>query len=846
MNIRKYSLISLSVVLALGSSVSLAQESDEGLERIQVTGSNIKRNDLEGAAPVQVIGREDIDRTGFTNLQQLLETLPAAGTGTFSTQGNNQDSTANGGAAISLRGFGADATLVLINGRRVASSAFAEGIVNSFVDINNIPVAAIERIEILKDGASAVYGSDAVAGVVNVILRKNFEGTEVSLGFGGTTGPSYEETSFSLLWGTGNEESNATVILDYFKNTPLMRDEVGIYGTVYQPENGIDGRSSSGFPGTFIVDGVLTPDAACPDENIVNSTCRYDYGPAGAVLPVAERIGVMLQANQMLSDYAEGYIEMSAQHNTSMAFGAATPLGRTAGLTVSAEHPDNPYGTDVIINNYRTVDAGGRVWNIESDTLRLVAGIRGTIKNWDYDVSAQKGRSKSLQTGGIGDGWIRVDYLQREIDAGNYNPFGGTYNDPDVVADISTSLVRQGESHMTSFNANIAGDVFTISDMTVQMAAGAEYREEDASDKPDEQFERGLIFGTEAISAQASRDITAAYIEFLVPFTDTFDVTLAGRYDDYSDFGSTTNPQVSFSWRPLDNFSLRASWGQGFRAPSLAQIGLGPSQDSPLVDDFYRCESDGVCEGERERSVIYTSDAVLQPEESTTWNIGVVWQVTEAFDFTADLWSIEQDNKIDQNPVENIYAAECGDQNSTICQRFDPLPGETLGQIDKIYNVYVNLSSQEASGLDVTAGYLFKLDELGMLKFGVDWSYIDSFEKDGIEYAGELNYPEHRGRITADWTLDDYGVTAIIQYIGEFESYQALSVMEESEADMVDSHTLVSLQGHYNMNDNTKFTLGATNLFDTDPPFTARGYGYVAETHSLRGRFIYGSIKYKF
>ncbi|OFC70545.1 TonB-dependent receptor [Alteromonas confluentis] len=846
MKTRSLATLPVAISLALGSFAAQAQEAAEEVERIQVTGSNIKRNDLEGAAPVQVIGREDIDRSGFANLQQLLNTMPSAGMGTFSTQGNNQDSTANGGAAISLRGFGSDATLVLINGRRVASSAFAEGIVNSFVDINNIPVAAIERIEILKDGASAVYGSDAVAGVVNVILRKNFEGTEVTAGFGGTTGPSYEETNFSVLWGTGDDDSNATVILDYFKNTSLMRNEVGQYGTVYQPENGIDGRSSSGFPGTFIVDGVLTPDAACPDENIVNNVCRYDYGPQGAVLPEAERAGIMVMANQKFNDYAEGYFEFSGQHNTSRAYGAATPLGRTAGLTVNADHPDNPYGQDIIINNYRTVDAGPRIWNIESDTFRLVAGIRGNINNWDYDLSAQKGRSKSLQTGGIGDGWIRVDYLQREIDAGNYNPFGGTYNDPDVVADISTSLVRQGESHMTSFNFNVAGDAFTVSDMVVQVAAGLEYREEDVADNPDEQFQRGLIFGTEAISAAASRDISAAYVEFLVPFTDTFDVTLAGRYDDYSDFGSTSNPMVAVSWRPLDNFSVRASWGQGFRAPSLAQIGLGPSQDSPLVDDYYRCQSDGICEGERERGVIYTSDAVLQPEESTTWNFGIVWQVTDEFDFTADLWSIEQDNKIDQNPVENIYAAECNNQDSTVCIRFDPLPGETLGQIDRIYNIYVNLSSQEASGLDLSAGYLLDLADMGQLKFGLDWSYIDSFKKDGIEYAGELNYPKNRARMTADWTFGDLGLTGIVRYIGEFESFQALSEIEVSEADMVDSQTLLDLQAYYQFNDETTFTLGVNNLFDTDPPFTARGYGYVAETHMLRGQYVYGEIKYKF
>ena len=181
----------IAIAMSLAPTVVQAADGVEKVERIEVTGSRIKRTDIEGPSPIQSISKDDIANMGFDNLQQLLERMPANGAGAFSTRGNSQDSTANGGASISLRGLGPDATLVLINGRRVAASAFAEGITNSFVDINNIPVSAIERIDILKDGASAIYGSDAIAGVVNIILKKDIEGIEVSLGLGDSSGTDY-------------------------------------------------------------------------------------------------------------------------------------------------------------------------------------------------------------------------------------------------------------------------------------------------------------------------------------------------------------------------------------------------------------------------------------------------------------------------------------------------------------------------------------------------------------------------------------------------------------------------------------------------------------------------------
>lgn len=851
----KYSLCALAIGAAFAAPPGFAQQGnnqaeDDAHERIQVTGSRISRTDMEGASPVEVIDRESIEASGFNNLQQLLERLPSAGVGTFSTQGNSQDTTANGAAAISLRGFGADSTLVLLNGRRVGVSSFAEGVANSFVDINSIPVAAIERIDILKDGASAIYGSDAVAGVVNIILRNDFVGTELSLSHGGTTSDvNYEETSMSLVWGTGDDDSNTTMILDYWKNTSITGAEFGRNGTANQsPWGGNDFRSSRGFPGSFIVDGEEQADPDCPPNSLAGSRCVFDYGPYAQIFPEAERVGAIIQSRKEFSRDIEGYIEIAAQHNRSKAGGAPTPLDADAGLYVPGDHPNNPWGERVDINFFRTVDAGSRIWDVESDTLRFIAGLRGDLNGWGWDVSYQKGRSASMQTGSRDQGWVRTDFLQEQINEGNYNPFGGTINDPEVINDITTSLVRQGKSHLTAIDASIAGEAFQLGEHWVSMAAGLEYRKEDVFDQPDDQFQRGLIFGTESVQAEAERDQWAAYVEFLIPITDQLEATVAGRYDDYSDFGSTFNPQFKLQWRPTEDVTLRASYGEGFRAPSLAQIGLGPSQVSTFFTDTYRCEADQKSCVPLDYTIVFSGSEGLQPEESSNYNIGGVWQVTDAFDISADYWSIKQDNKIVQNDYENIYEEHCNDQSSETCERRAPLPGDELGELAILYNTYVNLSSQEAAGVDFSTNYNWELQDIGDIRLGLDWSYMSKFEKDSIDYSGEYEYPEHRWTARAEWSRNALGLNLNLNYIGEFEDYQAPAEVEASKTRMVDKQLLVDMQAYYDVTSQLRLTIGTTNLFDEKPPeaFNDALYGYAPSVHNPRGRFVYSKVSYSF
>ncbi len=851
-----------AIRLAIGGAVGLsafltapAAVSQEG-DEIVVIGSRIARSqDFEGPSPILTVDRAAIENSGFQNLQQLMETLPVNGNGAFSTRGNNQDSTANGAASISLRGLGADATLVLVNGRRVAVSSFAESVTTNFVDINTIPVAAIERVEVLKDGASALYGTDAVAGVINIVLRQDFEGMEVAAGYGDVTSGSAAETTASAMWGAGDDDSNVTMIVDYFKNQTLFNSERGRIGSANNSASGgADFRSSRGFPGRFFVGAgqTITMDPGCPPESNADPTCLYDYGPWNVLVPESERTGLLLTGHQGLGGSGiEFFTEIAVQHNKSIAQGAPTPLDETAGLTLN-NHPNDPFGGQAVgISRFRTVDAGARRWHIETDNLRGVAGLRGEFNDWDWEVAAQRARSESTQTGGRSDGWVRTDFLQQQLDLGAYNPFGGTFNTPDVIGAITTSLVRQGESNLTMADASVSGSLFEMGAGDLMMAAGVEYREEDISDVPDDQFVRGLIFGTESVSAAAERDSWSAFVEFSVPLLQTLEMQIAGRYDDYSDFGNTFNPKLAFRWAPIDSLAFRASYGEGFRAPSLAQIGLGPSQESEFFQDTFGCADNPAYCANTDFQINFSGNPNLEAEESENFNIGVVWQPTAATSVSLDFWDIEQENKIDEVPRIFIYNQECNNQASTICVRGTPLPGDTLGPLQFINSGFVNIGSQNTQGVDLSVYQSFGIGD-STLTLGLDWSHLLEFDKvvlgpDGLtfetqEFAGEYEYPEDRAALTGDYRFGDWGATARVNYISSFNDFRPLSPSLIAPVGSVDSFTTVNFQFSYEGIRNTRIALSLDNAFDEKVPVAVGDgdtdvYGYVSSIHNPRGRF---------
>ena len=861
--------MALSTPLTL-SVASAADSTTEKPEVVVVTGSRIARSsDFENPSPVITVDRESIENSGYNNVQQLMEKLPANGSGAFSTRGNNQDSTANGSASISLRGLGADATLVLVNGRRVAINSFAQNISTNFVDINSIPVAAIERIEVLKDGSSAVYGSDAVAGVVNVILRRNFEGFEASVGYG-AEGSDYDEKTASAVWGIGAATSNVTMIVDYFKNSTLSNLERGAqFASANQSaRGGQDFRSSRGYPGRFVVtappvvNGEQTVttrrDPACPTGSIAGSTCLYDFGPFNLLIPEAERAGFMLLAHQEIGGIGEVFTEVAWQRNTSIAQGAPTPIDESALLTVPVNHPNNPFpdATAISIGRYRTVDAGARQWDIQNENTRAVLGLRGTLGEWDWEVAAQKSRGQSEQTGDKSQGWVRVDFLQDEINAGRYSPFGATQNPQSVIDAITTNLVRRGRSNLTMYEASVTGELFELPGGPVSMAAGTEYREESISDIPDDQFQRELIFGTEAVSAAGARDSWAAYVEFAVPVVKSLELSLALRYDDYSDFGNTTNPKLALRWSPIDALAVRASWGTGFRAPSLAQIGLGPSQSSQFFIDRFGCQAGvtGACQA-LDYNKIFSGNPNLEAEESESRNLGVAWKPITGLELSLDYWKIEQENKIDEAPFGPIYDANCNIQTSDVCVRGAALPGQSLGGLQTVATTFANIGEQTAEGIDLGASYAFDAGP-GKLTLGLSYSYLMDFDRVEANdtgafitrpLAGEYKYPENRALATADWANSTWGAYAQVNYIGKFQDtpdvdFDGVEDYDTVTTPEVGTFTTLNLQARYTGIKHVKLMLGLDNALDKDPPFAVGDgnndlYGYVQDVHNPRGRF---------
>lgn len=861
-----------ALVLCVPLSSALAADAPKDqVENVVVTGSRIARSsDFENPSPVITVDRESIENSGYNNVQQLMEKMPSNGSGAFSTRGNNQDSTANGAASISLRGLGADATLVLVNGRRVAINSFAEGITTNFVDINSIPVAAIERIEVLKDGSSAIYGSDAVAGVVNIILRKDFEGFETSVSYG-ADGSDYDEKTVSAVWGMGDEDSNVTMIFDYFKNSTLTNLERGAeFATANQTaRGGQDFRSSRGYPGRFVVTtpnatpggpAVVTTvrDPSCPAGSSAGSTCVYDFGPFNLLTPEAERTGFMLMGHQSIG-IGEIFTELAWQRNTSIAQGAPTPIDESALLTVPITHPNNPFptATAIDIGRYRTVDAGARQWDIQSENMRGVLGLRGSLGDWKWEVAAQKARGQTEQTGDKSQGWVRVDFLQAEINAGRYNPFRGVQNPASVIDAITTNLVRRGESRLTMYDAQITGDLFDLPAGKVAMAAGVEYRDESISDIPDDQFQRGLIFGTEAVSAAGSRDSSAAFVEFSVPVLTSLELSLALRYDDYSDFGNTTNPKVAVRWSPIDSLAFRASWGTGFRAPSLAQIGLGPSQESQFFIDTFGCAAGvpGACTP-LDYNIVFAGNPNLQAEESESLNVGVAWKPIGGLELTVDYWSIKQEQKIDEAPFGFIYRENCATQVSAACVRSAPLPGQTLGQLQTVASTFENIGEQNTKGIDFGAYYEMDAGP-GKLALGLSYTYMLDFDKVELDssgttfvtrsLAGEYEYPENRATATADWGNDTWGAHAQVNYIGKFQDtpdvdFDGIQDYDTVTTPDVGSFTTLNLQARYTGIDHVKLSLGLDNALDKDPPFAVGDgdtdlYGYVQGVHNPRGRF---------
>lgn len=849
------------------------------LERVEVTGSNIKRVDAEGPLPLLVISREDLDRSAGQNLQEVLNALPYSNLGSFAESLNAGNNSANSTAAVSLRGLGVAATLVLLNGRRLAQYSFAQNLSTAFVDLNAIPVSAIERIEILKDGASAIYGSDAIAGVVNVILRSDFRGVEFGASHGQSSRGDSDESRAWASAGVGDLQAdryNAMVALDYYHRDPLWGSDRERTRTADQRGNGgIDVRPAQGSPGTWQTAGrggfttnTVFPD--CPAESRNQGVdpfgvCAFDQNLYVTTVLRTQRKGVFGRAVGALSSGVAAFVEGAASDNQTTIVLAPTPDG----LTLPVGHNSNPFPFPVPIL-YRYLDVGPRIGEVLARTRRLVAGLRGAIGGFDWEAAYTRATSRTYADTR---NFVTVPARNAILAAGRYNFVHPELNDPaDVDFLRAADIWRRGESGFDSFDARATGALWELPSGPLALALGFEHRRQDLSEIRDPMTSQGLVIALGRGSVAGERTMSAAFAELQVPVPANVEAQLAVRHERYSDYGDSTVPKLAMSWRPAAGLLVRAGYTEGFRAPSLVQLYLAQSLSAPRVADTNRCNgyraafgsTDTRTQGACASLQIWTAtggNPELTAEASKGESLGIVLEPWRGLSIALDGYWIRYQQRIVTPTLAFLVANEelfpgavvrdPPGPDDMVAGTRGPIVGSPSDALRRtgINQFFFNAASQSTRGIDLEIRWRGDIGALGTLRVESLNTYIDylrSIAAPGLpptELTGLERAPRYRGTHSAIWSRGPWGASLMANVVGSSSQPNEVNGVRGSVA----SWTTVDLQSTYSGFRNLLLTVGVRNLLDRDPPFyNGDAWGYDTATHSVVGRLYYARVLWRF
>ncbi len=652
--------IAVSAALAtalVGTSPAVMAQTTQQLDRVEVTGSSIKRIGAETALPVQIITREEIARTGASNVEQLMQTIAANSSSGSLTNSSASSGTTLGISAISLRGLGSQRTLVLINGRRVSPYGYGFTNDNVSVDVNSLPLAAIDRVEILKDGASAIYGSDAIAGVVNFILRREYTGIEATAEYGAARDDSGSVTRASATFGFGDlakDRYNAFAVVSYQKEKALFGRDRAFAASGISLDNLNDTTSGNTFPANiFPTDGSFgtrNPSfPACPGPYAIRSPvfdligsqgCRFDPSPILSLFPETERYGFFASGRFDLTPsvqlFAEGSFYKSEQNTriqptpisdqftiplnnplagmfpySSFVGGAQLPPGEVSGIPYStivltSTSPFYPTAfvqsqtggaTPDLLIRWRASAVGDRDTTDTSEASRLVLGARGTWSRWEYQTALLYSASDVKQT--INDGFVRYTQIMPLLNSGQVNFFGPQTPAVQAALDATkfTGDALRTQTSLLSLSGTASTQFGQLAGGPIGLALGVEGRKEDYQLDPALALQQGDLtgFGGNFFPVDRDRNVYALFAEVAAPVLRSLELNAAVRYDDYEGVGSSVNPKVGIRYQPVTQVLLRASAGTGFRAPSLLDL-YAPQTTGvtpPGLNDPIRCPITG-------------------------------------------------------------------------------------------------------------------------------------------------------------------------------------------------------------------------------------------------------------
>jgi iron complex outermembrane receptor protein len=817
---------------------------------------------------------------------------------------------------------------VLIDGRRSAPSNGGNA-----VDIASIPIEMVERVEVLRDGASSIYGSDAIAGVVNFILRRDYVGAETSVLVGEPTRSGGGlETKYTGLAGWGDidrDRFNVTLGADYERTKQILGSSRS-FATNLDVQHSLDRTSNTAFPANVQVPTATGSRVASPTfpncspsetTPFVANLCRFDNAPFDALQPESKLESVALNGRFKLNDAIEVYgqamytrnetrqtiqpvlingaaqpggspyaIDLHNLYNSRysqfprlgvLLFGAVTP----AALAVGA--PANAYALLPITSPYyptafaaaqgiagqplplllRSFQTGPRTEKDVSQVSRFVAGFRGEVYGWDYDVGALYSKDKIYVN--LTGGWTLTDQYINLLNTGVINPFGAT-TDPAALAAAQAAVYHGvysiSQNSIESVNAKASRDLISLPAGPLSFATGVEFRREmlNLNQSPESQNFLVSGFGAPGVPIDAGRNIASAYVEFNAPIVKGLEVDIAGRYDHYEGVGRTFDPKASIRWQPIDQLLFRAAIGNGFRAPTLTDLFLPAAKGITTNGqrDLVRCPvivASTDCSNQF--VTILGGNAALKPERSKTQSAGVVFEPTKDYSIGVDAFYVAVKDTI-RAPFSVAQILANPVVLSSFIQRGAPDGNASgVGPITGIVQTNVNAGRTNVSGVDVDLRGRVYNTAADKLTLALDGTYFTRYDQQNLldgSFSTAINNAaqggigivlRYRHAAFATWDHGPFSLTFQHNYqVGYQDTNTALQPATTTPR-RVGSYTTLDAQLAYTGIKNLKLAIGAKNLADRDPPYTNYGGGFIGgydlSYADVRGRFIYASATYK-
>ncbi|RTR34315.1 TonB-dependent receptor [Shewanella atlantica] len=861
----RFALISgAAATAALTAPAVFAADESAEVERIEVTGSRIKRSDLEGASPVTTITADDMKVEGNFTVADALRNSNLNSFGSFSeASGSSWQSQ----ATINLRGAGSSRTLVLIDGKRFPGSPTMGG---ASANLNAIPMAAVERIEILTDGASSTYGSDAIAGVVNIIMKKNYQGIEFNVGagarerddgmtskeFGLVAGYEMDKGNITFAWDHQDREGIADGARDYTAAKMTDHNNDGII-QAYEETDGWsyfgatiaspDWATTQASPLCGDLEAQYGSDvfqtvAADNDWSPGSEYCMYAYGNVSYNKASIDRNTVYVDANYEVFEDVEWFGRVMFTQNES--FGRYAPPAATWD-NMAADNPHNPFGEETT-GLFRWVDIGTRDGNSSDYNQDYLTGLRGTISAWNDATWEVYYHYNKADNKDIGEYYLSKGGLAHNI--ANGIDLGSEQG----VANMKATTLTQNKAIFHQYNAGIGFDAFELPGGEIAHYAGMEYFTQDYSSVYDAQSEAGLIGGSAGNSAGGDRSVTAFFYEVAMPVVDSVEINLAARYDDYSDFGGNLSPKASVRWQALDSVVVRASYSEAFRAPSLDQLYAATSFSAEDARDLPMCDATGSagCD-ERQVDTWYSANDQLGPESSEYLNLGVAWDITDSFGMKVDYFKLDITDVISTRSteavIEGIHDGSIATTDTFYVDRAPTTDG-SLGRVLEVGTGYDNGSGFTIEGIDVGLNANVET-EMGDFAFNWSNSFVLSYDEeqsvDGelklVDTAGTNDQPDYKSVFTTTYSMGDHRVGWNMNYTSSTEEERSDGTMDER-----DSWLIHNISYTYDIGSFGIVMVGVNNLTDEDPVLSSKGKYENPELYNNYGREYKASYTIKF